>query len=239
MAQLLPLFVAVVAALFFGSRVLVRWRRRDLVVSTPRVPIAELRSGMHMVRGAIRGSTQQFAGPMSDRVCVYYRFTVEEHRSRNKSSDWVTVVERTRTSTIELDDGTGHAAVDLGAAELSLALDRHVTTGLLSSMPEELAHKLRHEFGTDTKGWLFNKKMRVRETMLEVGDELVVIGQASFGRDGPLFGAGGPLFVVTDSSEARMIARETSSLLKWAIGGGVVVAVAIALAVQALLHRPV
>ncbi len=231
-----PGLLALVCVAFFGTRVARPWRRRHLLRTAPEVPVSELRSGgLHRVRGRVVSAREHFVGPMSDRPCVYVHFTVEEPtRERGRGGGWVKQVEVQHTTTVELDDGSGRVAVNLARAELVLALDRHVRSGFLASLPEPLARKLEEEYGTATRGWVMNKTLRVRETMLELGDELVVVGQASFGRDGPAFDEGGPLLLVTDGPAARLVARETRALLAWGASGLAVALLSVALAMMAV-----
>lgn len=234
MPLLLLLLVGALGALLGAYKAARPLRRRSLLEQTGRTPISELRSGFHMARGRVRGGRQSFAGPISGKDCVYYRFTVEEHKKRGKSSQWVTVVSRTHSSAFDIEDESGVASVNPKDAEVLLELDHHFSSGMLSSLPEPVARTLEHEFGTKTKGWLFNKKLRVKETVLEPGDEVHVVGQVAFGRDGPSFEGKGELFVVSDKGAAAIVERETWAALGW-IGFGVLVVVACAVIAALML----
>lgn len=215
MPVLVLVLVGALAALLGAYKAARPLRRRSLIKQTARTPISELRSGFHMARGRVRGGRESFAGPISGKDCVYYRFSVEEHKKRGKNSQWVTVVSRTRSGAFDIEDESGVAAVNPKDAEVLLELDHHYSSGMLSSLPESVARTLEREFGTKTKGWVFNKKLRVKETVLERGDEIHVVGQVAFGRDGPSFEGAGELFVVSDKGAAAILQRETWSALGW------------------------
>ena len=120
-------------------------------------------------------------------------------------------------------DGTGTAAVDLNDAEVIFALDHHINIGLLSSAPAHVEQVLSERYGTSTKGLVFSKKMRVRETFLELGDELFLLGQVSFGANGLEFSSGGPRLLVSDRNLRAVVARETRVFAAWLIAAVIVV----------------
>jgi hypothetical protein len=59
-------------------------------------------------------------------------------------------------------------------------------------------------YGRTSKGFIFNKNMRYTETMLEVGDEIYVLGTAQRQGDGLVIDKSDDLFIVSDQSEEQL-----------------------------------
>ncbi len=203
------LLLCLLGLAYFGMGARRSWRRRQVISQAPEMSISELRPGFFRARGRIKSSAVDQQAPMSQRTCAYYELEVDERRSSGRRRYWHTVVSDEGVSRVEMDDGTGLATIDLANAEVLFALDHHVSVGLLSSAPEHVERVLSERYATSTKGVVFNKKMRIRETFLELGDEIFVLGQVSFGKGGLEFGEGGARFVVSDLGFDAIIHKET------------------------------
>lgn len=213
------MLLCLVALGFFGLGARRSWKRRAVLTGAPRVSLSELRPGFYRGAGRIKSSSESFETPLSEKPCVYYELLVEEKVGTGRDAYWRTVVHDEKTCRVEIEDGTGQAHIELGGAELRFVLDRHVTTGLLSSAPAVVEARLQAKYGESTKGRVFNKKMRLSETYLELGDELQVIGQVAWDGGGPSFQAAGPAFIVTDRDLRYVLRREGWVFLAWVTAG--------------------
>lgn len=213
------LLLGLVALGFFGLGARRSWRRRAVLTGAPRASLSELRPGFYRGTGRIKSSAESFVTPLSEKPCVYYELLVEEKVGSGRDAYWRTVVHDEKSCRVEIEDGTGHAHVELPAAELRLVLDRHVSTGLLSSAPAVVEQRLQAKYGESTKGRVFSKKMRLAETFLELGDELQVIGQVAWDEGGPSFQDAGPAFIVSDRDLHHVIRRESWVFLAWVSAG--------------------
>jgi hypothetical protein len=77
---------------------------------------------------------------------------------------------------VTVDDGTGRALVDPTAARIDVDIDTTSKSGTLDDPTEaEAAFLQRH--GQKGAGWLFNKRLRYREGVFEVGERIAVMCQ--------------------------------------------------------------
>jgi hypothetical protein len=78
---IIVLFFGAIAAglLFYLSRLKKRMRA---IGDTPLSKVGELREGLGKVRGQVVGQEEPLVSPLSKTPCLYYRFKVEEQRSR-------------------------------------------------------------------------------------------------------------------------------------------------------------
>lgn len=210
------------ALAFFAVGALRSLRRRRVLASTPVANLSELRPGFYRGVGLIRSSVETFASPLSNKRCVYYELLVEEKVRSGRERYWRTVVHDEKSSKVVIEDGIGAAEIDLPNAVLELRLDRHVSTGLLSAAPRVVEERLQERYGETTKGRFMNRKMRLQETFLEQGDEVHVIGRVAWTENGPSFGDGGDVFIVTDRPFGKIVFRETMVFAAWVTAGSLV-----------------
>jgi hypothetical protein len=149
--------------------------KRQLRAAKPWM-LSELPEDTHgRVIGQARSIGEQLQGPLTGRPCVYYIATVEEQRSTGRSSYWKTIVSETRGVPFMLEDGTGRAIVDPNGAEVALDFDGTSKSGTFNDAdPVQEAFLARH--GQKAQGWVFNKSLRYREAMIEVGETIAVLG---------------------------------------------------------------
>jgi hypothetical protein len=166
-----------------GGFVLLAWyfspsaRLKRELKATPRIPLRELpESTRARVVGAARTLEGMLEAPLTGRACLYYVITVEQHHSTGRSSYWKTIIREERGVTFLLDDGTGRAIVDPSAAKVALDVDGRGDSGTFDEPNErETAFLQRH--GTSGQGWVFNKRLRYREAVIEVGETVAIVGE--------------------------------------------------------------
>lgn len=127
------------------------------------------------IAGRAQPVSETLVGPLTGRPCVYYIAKVEQHVQSGKTAHWRTIVTEFRGVSFMLDDGSGRAIVDPGAARISLDFDSKSTSGTFDDpTPTERAFLERHH--QTGQGWLFNKHLRYREAVIEVGEQVAVLG---------------------------------------------------------------
>jgi len=138
--------------------------------------LAELPEDTHgRVIGQARALGEQLQGPLTGRPCVYYIAMVEEQRSTGRSTYWRTIASETRGVPFMLEDGTGRAIVDPNGAQVALDFDGNSKSGTFNNAdPVQEAFLAKH--GQKSEGWVFNKTLRYREAMIEVGETVAVLG---------------------------------------------------------------
>jgi hypothetical protein len=130
------------------------------------------------VIGQARPLGEQLQGPLTGRACVYYIAMVEEQRSTGRSTYWRTVASETRGVAFLLEDGTGRAIIDPNGAQVALNFDGNSKSGTFNAAdPVQEAFLARH--GQKSQGWVFNKTLRYREAMIEVGETIAVLGSGT------------------------------------------------------------
>jgi E3 Ubiquitin ligase len=145
--------------------------------ATRRVALRELpESTRARVVGAARIIEGSLEAPLTGRACLYYVVTVEQHHSNGRSSYWKNIIREERGVSFLLDDGTGRAIVDPNAAKVALDVDGRGNSGTFDEPDErEAAFLARH--GTSGQGWVFNKRLRYREAVIEVGETVAIVGE--------------------------------------------------------------
>jgi hypothetical protein len=165
--------VAIVAAsLVYNEKARIRRQLRAAL----RVDIAELREGRTgRVVGKV-GDGETLQAPFTQRSCVFYEATVEELRSSGKTGSWRQVVREARGVPFVLDDGTGRAIIDPNGARVDVDIDMTTRSGTFDdATPVEEQFLTRH--GLRSTGWMFNKSLRYREGVIEIGETIAVMGQ--------------------------------------------------------------
>lgn len=211
-----------------------------LIRETRTSPIRALRPGSLVeVQGRVRAEGHVLTAPLSGRPCVYFAFSVEEAQQRTSGTGknrrtrtvWVNRVRDAQRRPFLLDDGTGTVRIDLERAEVGLAVDEGGGSGFLNDPTPAFENALRR-YGVASQGWVFNKKLRYRETVLCEGDPLYALGTFSGatvtrGREDVL--------VVTDRGEAYVQSLYDGQATTARVGGYLLCALAVALPIIGLM----
>jgi len=136
--------------------------------------------------GRLDYAAEPVVAPLSGRKCAYFQFTIEEWRHRGRSGEWVPIVEQTSHRDFVVRDGKTAALVRTADAEVALHKDEQDATGILGSPTPELTELLA-TYGQDATGLLgFNRRLRIREGVLEAGEHVAVCGVAQKYSGAPL-----------------------------------------------------
>lgn len=164
---------AVIAASFLWNE---KARIRRELRSAPRIAIGHLEEGRTGRLVGKVGDGQTLQAPLTGRSCVFYEATVEQYRSSGKSGAWKEVAREVRGVPFVLDDGTGRAIVDPSGARVAVDIDMTTRSGTFDdATPVEEEFLARH--GLRSAGWVFNKSLRYREGVIEIGETIAVMGR--------------------------------------------------------------
>jgi len=194
------------------------WAKR--IRDTPTSRIGDVRGGYQEVKGRLvapeRG--RMLKAPLTGKRCVYYEFTVTETTGGSDGGSTRTIIQDKRNAGCQLDDGTGVANIDLTGAELALDTDRHEKSGFLRPASPKFDSVLA-KYNKRSKGLLFNKDLEAKETVLEEGDRLYVLGPAKIVKGRVTFRAsGGQPMIVSDKSERDLLAQCNTKAAGYTLG---------------------
>ena len=185
-------FAAVWAGFYYAGGAVTTLRSYAAVRRTPVVDAAAVETGRIQVSGTVRASTDSHEAPLSGRDAVCYDLTVArdlvEDESTPKGDDFgaggstgllssafreTIPVDDVRTPFV-LEDDTGRVAVDPTDAALRLETE---TTTIVPSGDRPSGSLLRY-LVSETEYEPTERRERYRETRIEPGEELSVIGVA-------------------------------------------------------------
>jgi hypothetical protein len=112
--------------------------------------------------------------PLTGRRCVYYLAIVEEFQAGSTPDSWREIAREARGVRFAIEDGTGRAIVDPDGARIDVDLDRTSTSGTLEN-PTEAQTAFLERKGVKLTGWSFNKTLRYREGVFEVGELIAIM----------------------------------------------------------------
>jgi hypothetical protein len=200
------------------------------IKDTPTSKIGEVTNGWREIKGRIvatKGKEQRLiTAPLTGKECVYYEFTVTHTYSSGQSgSTTATIIHDKKNVEWHLADDTGTANIDLDGAELVLDTEREESgTGMLNPASPRLEAILakynksavERVFGFDKA---FDKALEYKETILEVGDELYILGPAKVVKGNVCFKtiSGQPL-TVSDIGERALVKRYEWEALLYTLG---------------------
>ena len=154
-----------------------RLRRKRLIENTPTSTIRSAPMGLVEVVGkATRAKT--LISPIEKKTCILYRYTVERYQSNGKNSSWVQVAKGdSYNCPFEIEDKTGRITVVPKMCELITDKDYEFTSGIGRGLTQEMINFLE-EHNIKYHAFLGNYQMRLREWIIEPGDNVYVLGVA-------------------------------------------------------------
>ena len=141
-----------------------------------RVSIAEAPEGTVVRLDGVVAEGETLIAPLTGRACVFYLATLEEYVSSGRTGNWRERVRELRGVPFTVLDGTGRAIVDPTGARVDVDIDSTSKSGTLDDPTEAEAAFLRSH-GLQGAGWIFNKRLRYREGVFQVGEPIAVMCQ--------------------------------------------------------------
>jgi hypothetical protein len=150
----------------------------------PRVPIPEAVEGSIVrIVGRVRGGDAVLSAPISGRPCAHYDVLVEEYVRRGKRGHWRTVVHEIQSCDFTLEGDQGAALVRTTVLEGAVLRDHRRSSGFLNDASPSLDALLARHGRSSTGLFGMNRSLRYREGVLEPGEEVAVVGLATWVSD--------------------------------------------------------
>ncbi len=140
----------------------------------PRKTLAELPEGtLGRVVGKAVALDDTLEAPLSGRPALYYTAIVEV----SDGKDWKEIVREDRAVMFVVDDGSARAIVDPSSCKVALDFTQTGSSGTLDKPTErEKAFLDAHGTASTHAGGLFNRSLRYREAVIEVGGTIAIYG---------------------------------------------------------------
>lgn len=129
--------------------------------------------------------------PLSKRECVFYKMKIQKKVSTGKNSHWKTIVDEEHIQDFFIEQ-IGERVVVLPVKTPKnyydhLVTDKKASTGLFKELTPEFAELLK-SYNIKTENLFgFNKQLRYREAIVEVGERITVAGYINWMRlDNPV-----------------------------------------------------
>ena len=156
---------------------------RRALLAARRARIAEVGAGARVkLVGKLAYAGEPLCAPFSRRKCALYWVAVED-RHASRSEQWAEILQDRQMVSFWVEDESGRALVEADVMpHVAMVVDAHFDSGLLDD-PEPHIRAWATDRGIETQGMLFNKTLRYRESVLEAGDTVAVLGEAHWERD--------------------------------------------------------
>lgn len=129
-------------------------------------------------------------GPLTGSRCVWYEYSIHEHRGSGKDSRWVSIESGRSSDLFLIVDDTGHCVIDPDGARITASVTDTWYGPNRDSRPKT----------TGTRWFMFGARYRFREARLHSGDPLYAIGLFE-----TVSGAGG---AIDQQTQLRTLLRE-------------------------------
>ncbi|WP_461518359.1 GIDE domain-containing protein [Porticoccus sp.] len=169
------LTIACAVSLFSLKKGHRQFKRARLIEDMPTSKIRSASQGYTELVGVAELQGHPQLAPLSNTLCLWWRYTIEKYQSSGKSSHWVTVEKRVCGQPFYLRDSTGICQIDATGADISCK-HRHVWYG---STPKPIGTP---KPGALTSGFFslnsgFGRRYRYSEYLILEGDPLYTLGE--------------------------------------------------------------
>ncbi len=154
-------------------------QKKRMIENTPTSKIRGLAMGIIEIYGTVIPSPGNLLkSPLTQKECVYYRYTIEEYRSSGKRGRWVIVKSAVESNYFYVKDETGMVLVWPKDADIDIPPDFSFESGLGKDPPPQIKQFLKTN-NLSFEGFLgINKSMRYKEYYIAASDKLYIMGTA-------------------------------------------------------------
>ncbi|RZS99070.1 hypothetical protein [Aquimarina brevivitae] len=181
--MLFALFVATIILLinYFSTKNRIR---RKLKKIKPTAILSCKENQYVKIIGKAHNLKPALISPLSKKPCVYYQVEVERRRSSGDSNTWHTIIKDEQFIDFSIDSKGQKAIVAAkvpeNAKKVYLTKDFKKSSGTFNDAPDYIENYLK-TFEKSSQGFLgLNHDMRYREGIIEIGEEIAVLGIAKF-----------------------------------------------------------
>ena len=130
--------------------------------------------------GKVEVVGEPLIAPLSKRKCAFYTVLVEKRVSSGRNSNWKTIIEENFKTRFLIRDGDQCAFINDDKLKFYIVQDASYSSGFMEDATPTLEHYLQ-QHGYKSEGFLgFNKSMRYKEGVLEIGEEIAVFGKGKW-----------------------------------------------------------
>lgn len=185
-------------------------RTKRALAAAPLESIGKVQEGAVVrVKGRVRPVADMIEAPLTGRYCVHYVAIVEERHRGKHSTHWSEVTREAKGVDFEVQDATGEILVRSQGLQVAITLDQHTRSGSFDDATEA-EQKFLARMNESSTGLLgFNRTLRYTEGALEAGEEITVLGQASY-RDLP---GGGRALVLGPTPDGSALATDDRDIV--------------------------
>ena len=136
------------------------------------------------IEGTALNIEEPLIAPLSKRKCIFYKMQIQKKVSSGKNSHWKTIVNEEEIQDFFIEQ-TGERMVVLPIKTPKnyydyLVTDKKTSTGLFQELTPEFATLLKfYNIKTDNL-FGFNKQLRYKEAIVEVGERITVAGYVNW-----------------------------------------------------------
>ncbi|MBQ0711496.1 MAG: hypothetical protein KBT53_00890 [Porticoccus sp.] len=175
------LILAMGGTLLCLSRCHRKFKRARLIEDMPTSRIRSASQGYTELIGVAELQGNPQLAPLSNTLCLWWRYTIEKYQSSGKSSHWVTVENRTCSQPFYLKDTTGICRVEHQGADISCH-HRHTWYGNtrrpigVPKSSDKTTHRRSGFLSLATTRISFGRSYRYTEHLIMEGDPLYTLG---------------------------------------------------------------
>jgi len=157
----------------FSKKAIVKRKLRN----TPSKKISEFENNCFAkVVGRVDCISTPLIAPLSNRKCAYYYIKVEKRVNSGKNTSWQKIIEEEIYDNFIIRDGSGTAIIDTDDIKSYLVVDAKFKSGFFDDATTRL-EKYLNKHGHESVGFLgFNKTIRYKEAVLELGEQVAIVG---------------------------------------------------------------
>jgi len=170
---------------FFSLRKCHRlFKRSRLIEDMPTSRIRSASQGYSELIGVAELQGNPRLAPLTNTLCLWWRYTIEKYQSSGKSNHWVTVEKRSSEQPFHLKDSTGLCQIDPSGAEISCRHQRiwhgstRRPTGSIPDITNTSSKDMISMASTRISigGLTFGRRYRYTEHVILEGDPLYTLG---------------------------------------------------------------
>ena len=183
---IIPIIIVVIGAIvFFGyyfSKKQVVLRKLSKIPLKPATGMKT--SELTKVSGKALHVKSPLIAPLSGRECVFYAIKIEKRVSTGKSSHWKTIIDEERTQEFFINSNGDFVIVRPTQSPNNyisyLVKDKKTSSGTFSDPTPEFESLLK-QYNIEPLNLLgFNKSLRYKEGVIEIGEQITVAGIAKW-----------------------------------------------------------
>ncbi|MBC8757317.1 hypothetical protein H2O64_21795 [Kordia sp. YSTF-M3] len=167
--------------------------------------------------GKAKHAGEPLIAPLSNRKCVYYAVKVEEQSGKH----WKTIIDDVVFQDFFISTGTESAILNLkvqkdNTKRIYLVTDHSINSGFFKKPDAEIERYLQLKGNKSTGFFGMNKTLRYKESVIELNEEIAVMGIAKWQTiDTPVDGySDSRVLTLTGSKEQKLLVTDEPKAMK-------------------------